>query len=110
MQNSYFPAGKIAWYVLPVCDVRWNRRAIKCFRWFCLFPRIGEEGADWSGEHIRFSESGQAEEPATLTAKRMAPIIRDADGRDSDVREEVRTLLSQEGGAPQSPATGITPS
>ena len=30
-------------------------------------------------------------------AKRVAPIIRDASGRDSDVREEVRTLLSQEG-------------
>ena len=46
---------------------------------------------------IRFSESGQAEELATLMAKRVAPIIRDANGRDSDVREEVRTLLSQEG-------------
>lgn len=48
-------------------------------------------------EHIRFSESGQAEELANLMAKRVAPIIRDASGRDSDVREEVRTLLSQEG-------------
>lgn len=48
-------------------------------------------------EHIRFSESGQAEELANLMAKRVAPIIRDANGRDSDVREEVRTLLSQEG-------------
>lgn len=48
-------------------------------------------------EHIRFSESGQAEELANLMAKRVAPIIRDAGGRDSDVREEVRTLLSQEG-------------
>ena len=46
---------------------------------------------------IRFSESGQAEELANLMAKRVAPIIRDANGRDSDVREEVRTLLSQEG-------------
>ena len=46
---------------------------------------------------IRFSESGQAEELANLMAKRVAPIIRDASGRDSDVREEVRTLLSQEG-------------
>ena len=48
-------------------------------------------------EHIRFSESGQAEELANLMAKRVAPIVRDASGRDSDVREEVRTLLSQEG-------------
>lgn len=46
---------------------------------------------------VRFSESGQAEELANLMAKRVAPIIRDASGRDSDVREEVRTLLSQEG-------------
>lgn len=46
---------------------------------------------------IRFSASGQAEELANLMAKRVAPIIRDANGRDSDVREEVRTLLSQEG-------------
>lgn len=46
---------------------------------------------------IRFSESGQAEELANLMAKRVAPIIRDANGRDSDVREEVRTLLSQAG-------------
>ena len=46
---------------------------------------------------VRFSESGQAEELANLMAKRVAPIIRDAGGRDSDVREEVRTLLSQEG-------------
>ncbi|WP_294437648.1 LPD23 domain-containing protein [uncultured Victivallis sp.] len=46
---------------------------------------------------IRFSESGQAEELENLMAKRVAPIIRDANGRDSDVREEVRTLLSQAG-------------
>lgn len=46
---------------------------------------------------VLFSESGQAEELANLMAKRVAPIIRDASGRDSDVREEVRTLLSQEG-------------
>lgn len=46
---------------------------------------------------VLFSESGQAEELANLMAKRVAPIIRDAGGRDSDVREEVRTLLSQEG-------------
>lgn len=46
---------------------------------------------------VRFSASGQAEELANLMAKRVAPIIRDASGRDSDVREEVRTLLSQEG-------------
>lgn len=46
---------------------------------------------------VRFSESGQAEELANLMAKRVAPIVRDASGRDSDVREEVRTLLSQEG-------------
>ncbi len=46
---------------------------------------------------VLFSASGQAEELANLMAKRVAPIIRDASGRDSDVREEVRTLLSQEG-------------
>ena len=43
---------------------------------------------------IRFSESGQAEELANLMAKRVAPIIRDASGRDSDVREEPLTFRS----------------
>lgn len=58
---------------------------------------ITSSGEKSSENPARFSESGQAEELANLMAKRVAPIICDANGRDSDVREEVRTLLSQEG-------------
>ncbi len=65
-------------------------------------PQVEGKFSFWSMDAtfenpVRFSESGQAEELANLMAKRVAPIIRDASGRDSDVREEVRTLLSQEG-------------
>ena len=65
-------------------------------------PQVEGKFSFWSMDAtfenpVRFSESGQAEELANLMAKHVAPIIRDANGRDSDVREEVRTLLSQEG-------------